>query len=152
MTEELTPGFSRISPETGAYEWVAMPDGPFKVIINAADQTVTGAYLNADELAEKAAREAAYEPLRLASLQKAEIEQAIQALAPQLKAQFMSLTEAEQVEFAKDFDVVERRLNNGEVAFAKATISAKIPLTANGAVVKQSLIDGLDSVLALMEG
>lgn len=151
MAEELMPGFSRINPETGAYEWVAMPDGPFKVIINAADQTVTGEYLNADELAEKAAREAAYEPLRLASLQKAQIEQAIQVLAPQLKTQFASLTKAEQVEFANDFDAVERRLSNGEVAFAKAIISAKTPLTENGAAVKQNLIDGLDSVLALME-
>jgi hypothetical protein len=111
-----------------------------------------GRYFTDEENAQRDAEEAAYEPIRLASLKAGKIAQAVQALAPMLTEQFLSLTEAEQVEFANDFDSVERRLNNGQVEFARAIIASKEPKTENGETVKAALLAGLDSVLALMAG
>lgn len=143
--------------------FVPMPDGLFTThfeltpvtFINGAVvniQMAKGSYLTAEEVTEKEAADAAYEPIRLANLKALEVRDAIQALAPQLKMAFASLTEAEQVEFAGDFDTVERRLGNGEVAFARAIIAAKKPLTENGAAVQMAMVAGLDSVIALMKG
>ena len=126
-------------------------DRRWVLIQDATTGLPTGRYFTDEENAQRDAEEAAYEPVRLASLKGGEIAQAIQALAPMLTEQFLSLTEAEQVEFANDFDSVERRLNNGQVQFARAIIASKQPLTENGETVKAALLAGLDSVLTLIE-
>jgi len=120
-------------------------------LVYEADGTPKGVYFTDEENAARDAEEAAYEPIRLAGLKAGEIEQAIQALAPMLQAEFASLTQDEQVEFAGDFDSVEKRLNNGQVAFARAIIAAKKPQTENGIAVQGRLLAGLDSVIAVME-
>lgn len=129
-----------------------MPDGRWRLVFDANTGESKGVYFTPEENAQRDAEEAAYEPIRLSNIKKAEISQAIQELAPQLRSAFSSLTQNEQVEFAGDFDTVERRLNNGEVAFARAIIAAKKPLTPNGTAVQVAMVAGLDGIIALMEG
>lgn len=130
--------------------FIPMPNGRFHVEYNPTTGVAKGRYYTPEENAKRDAEEAAYEPIRLASLKAQEMAQAIQDLAPQLRTAFASLTKDEQVEFAGDFDTVERRLNNGDVEFARAIIAAKKPQTENGIAVQAAMVTGLDNLLVAM--
>lgn len=124
-----------------------MPDGRWRLVFDALTGETKGVYLTPEENDQRDAEEAAYEPIRLASLKALEAQGAIAAVVPELVTAFNELPRLAKAKFASTYDAVELRLSQGRIEDALDIIETA-PNDGETIEVKQRLHKTLTTILA----